>query len=77
MKTKIQKSIFGGLLGTAVMTLVMFIGSMDGNAKNESSRNAFRNVRATHFHWLDDAFYDRNSFRFSLCVCAKRCTEKD
>ncbi len=33
MKTKIQKSVIGGLLGTAVMTLIMFIGPMMGMPK--------------------------------------------
>lgn len=33
MKTKIQKSVLGGLVGTAVMTLIMFIAPMMGMPK--------------------------------------------
>ena len=33
MKTKIQKSVLGGLVGTAVMTLVIFLAPMMGMPK--------------------------------------------
>jgi uncharacterized membrane protein YagU involved in acid resistance len=33
MKTKIQKSVIGGIAGTAVMTLIMFIAPMMGMPK--------------------------------------------
>jgi len=36
MKTKIQQSILGGIVGTAVMTLIMLIGPMMGMPKMNS-----------------------------------------
>lgn len=62
MNTKIQKPILGGIIGTAIMTMVMFVAPMIGMPKMSPTEMLSGMLGMPVVVGWTVHFYDRNNF---------------